>query len=100
MSYEITPVWKELKELDAIVRTIEHHKENKRFFVEIDLFISLAEQYEDVLTLEFNTKPYLEEIKEEIRKHLLDTKRDYEQRILTAREEQQLIKLKKLNLVN
>ena len=90
--------WQEIKELDAEIRTIEPPKEKGDFWViDIGLFESLGEQYGEILTKFFDSRPTLTEIKEEVKEYLIEMKSTLEN-ILTYRQEKQLELIKKLNL--
>ena len=100
MKKEIKPIWKNLKDLDAEIRTIEHQtfKEEKEpdvYFVEVGLFKSLGEQG-DILTLDYEKKPTEEQIKQDVVFYLEDLKRKLEGSLITGREEQHLKVLNKI----
>lgn len=82
MKQEVKPIWKDIKELDAQIRTIEHQeftKENERdyYLVEVGLFESLGESAGDILSLDYDTNPTEEEIKRDILEQLQELKTDY-----------------------
>lgn len=97
MKREIKPIWKDIKELDAEIRTIEHikEKEDNYFIVEIDLFNSLGEQGE-ILSLNYDNNPAEEEIIKDIKEHLEFMREDLDRCALSSREEKYLKILNKL----
>ena len=92
---EIKPIWKEFKDLDIQIRTIEYNKEDKMYIVEVGLYESLGEQG-DILTLIYTKEPTEEEIRKDTKEHLKETLKENSNKLLSGREEDHLIILKKV----
>ena len=95
MKQEVKAIWKDIKELDSQIRTIEHQdfkeeKERDYYLVEVGLFESLGERAGDILTLDFDNIPTEKEIIKEVKEHLKNLKKEYVEKILSGREEEQL----------
>ena len=95
---EKTRIFKEIKILDAEIRTLQDPTEDfKKYIVEVGLFESLGEQGGDILTLTYEKYPTDEEIKNDIKDNLKETFEDLKDSNLGYREEKQLEILEKLN---
>jgi hypothetical protein len=93
METEIKQVWKDLKNLDSQIRTIEKaQSEDKSFYwvVKIGLFESLGETGGDILTEIFYNEPTEDQIKEKIKYHIEDLKQNLNGGFTTAREDEQI----------
>jgi hypothetical protein len=67
--------WQDIPELDAQIRTIkEPVKDSKYWTIEIGVQESLGEQGGDILTWEYDAKPNLDEIKNDILAHYKEEK--------------------------
>jgi hypothetical protein len=90
-------LFREIKGLDANIRTIEPKtKDFNKFVVEVGLFESLGEQGGDILTLTYEEFPTQEEIKQEVEENLKETYEDLINTIPNAREEEQIRVLKQI----
>lgn len=101
MKQSVKQVWKKIKEFDAEIRTIEHQsfkEENEPdyFLVEVGLFESLGETGGDILTIDFDHYPLEEEIKQDIKEHLINLKNELHGLILSDRQEKQKRVLNKI----
>lgn len=100
MKSNINQIWKPIEKLDAEIRTIEEPTENDNIYlVEVGLFESTGESAGDILYLHFKGYPTEEEIIEDIKNHLKETKRELQNKYLNAlscREEIQLKIIKEL----
>ena len=101
MKSKIKPIWKDIKKLDAQIRTIEfqdfsEETEQDCYFVEIGLFESLGEMAGDILTLDYEKEPTDNQIIKDTKEHLTETKKDYNNALLGGREEQQLKVLRRV----
>jgi hypothetical protein len=92
-------IFKQIPKYDSEIRTIEEPLKNEEnFILEVGVFESLGEQGGNILTFFYNKYPTEEEIKKDIRKSLIDLKRDLEQKCALSYRE--VIQLKILNNLN
>ena len=102
MKKTIKPIWKNIKDLDIQIRTIEHQDFSEEKFdyhlVEVGLYESLGEQG-DILTLDYEKEPTEQEIIKDTIEHLRETKKEHlNNGLLSGREETHLEVLKGLKL--
>jgi len=91
MENDIKQIWKDVKELDAQIRTMEKPtKDYNRFIIEVGIFESLGESGGDILTLTYNEEPEEKEIVGETKQHLIEMFEDLQDSLLSYREEQQI----------